>query len=48
MKNIIEAIEERLQAQKDDIYFKELQIAELKARLAAAENEIAELKGVKR
>lgn len=46
MKNIIEAIEARLQAQKDDIFFKDLQIAELRNQLAAAEQEIAELKGV--
>ena len=46
MKNVIEAIEEKLQAQKDDIFFKDLQINDLRERLAAAEKQIAELKGV--
>ena len=46
MVNVIEAIEEKLQAQKDAIFFKDLQIEELKKQLAAAEQEIAELKGV--
>ncbi len=46
MNNIIDAIEARLQAQKDEIYFKDLQIAELKRQLAAAESELAALKGV--
>ncbi len=44
MKLIIEAIEAKLQAQKDDIFFKDLQIQDLKEQLAAAEKEIAELK----
>lgn len=39
MLNVIEAIEKQLQAQKDDIFFKDLQIKDLTARLAAAENE---------
>lgn len=46
MTNIIEAIEAKLQEQKDAIFFKDLQIAELKEKLAAAEKENAELKGV--
>lgn len=45
MMNIIEAIEARLQAQKDDIYFKDLQITDLKQRLAKAEKELTEVKG---
>ena len=48
MKLIIEAIEAKLQAQQDEIFFKDLQIQEFKNQLAAAENEIADLKGVKR
>lgn len=44
MKNVIEAIEEKLQAQKDDIYFKDLQIADLTRQLDAALAEIASLK----
>lgn len=39
MKNIIEAIEKELQALKDEIYFKDIQIADLKNRLEAAEKE---------
>lgn len=39
MKNIVEAIEKELQALKDEIYFKDIQIADLKNRLEAAENE---------
>ena len=39
MKNIIEAIEKELQGLKDEVYFKDLQIADLKNRLHAAENE---------
>ena len=48
MVNVIEAIEAKLQAQKDEIFFKNLQIEDLKKQLAAAENEIAALKGVER
>ena len=44
MKNVIEAIEEKLQAQKDDIYFKDLQIADLTRQLEAAHAEIEHLK----
>ena len=44
MVNVINAIEETLQAQKDAIFFKDLQIEELKKKLAAAESEIADLK----
>lgn len=45
MLNIIEAIEKQLQAQKDDIFFKDLQINELREQLAAAEAEIKTLRG---
>lgn len=45
MTNIIEAIEAKLQAQKDEIYIKNLQIADLEERLAKAEKELAEVKG---
>ncbi len=45
MKNIIEVIEAKLQAQKDDIFFKDLQIKELRENLAEAEKEIERLKG---
>ena len=48
MKNIIETIEAKLQAQKDDIFFKDLQIAESKTQLAEAEKEIKTLKGAKK
>ena len=33
MINVIEAIEEKLKAQKDEIFFKDLQIKDLKASL---------------
>ena len=46
MLNVIGAIEEKLQAQKDEIFFKDMQINDLRERLAAAEKEIADLKGV--
>ena len=46
MKNIIETIEAKLQAQKDDIFFKDLQIADLKTSLEEAQKEIAILTGV--
>ena len=45
MINVIEAIEEKLQAQKDDIFFKDLQIEDLKNQLATAKQEIEILKG---
>ena len=45
MNLIIETIEAKLQEQKDDIFFKDLQIADLKEKLAAAEKENAALKG---
>ena len=45
MLNVIEAIEAKLQAQKDDIFFKDLQINELKTQLSAAKKEIEQLKG---
>ena len=37
MKLIIEAIEEKLQSLKNELYFKDLQIAELRAQLEHAE-----------
>lgn len=43
MINIINAIEEKLQAQKDDIFFKDLQIKDLKEQLAKAEKEIKKI-----
>lgn len=43
MKNIIEAIEKQLQAQKDDIFFKDIQINDLKEKLTAAEKERDEM-----
>jgi hypothetical protein len=45
MLNVIKAIEEKLQAQKDEIFFKDLQIKDLSNRLAEAEKEIAAFKG---
>ena len=42
MLNIIEAIEEKLKAQKDDIFFKDMLIKDLQERLQAAELEAAE------
>lgn len=45
MKLIIETIETKLQAQQDEIFFKDLQINELRAQLAEAEKEIAAIKG---
>lgn len=48
MINVINAIEKQLQEQKDDIFFKQLQIDNLKEKLAAANAEIEELKkGIK-
>lgn len=46
MKNVIAAIEEKLQAQKDEIFFKDLQIEDLKNKLAAAEAEIKDLESI--
>lgn len=43
MLNVIEAIEEKLRAQKDDIFFKDLQINELKNQLKKAEETISML-----
>lgn len=43
MINVIEAIEEKLRAQKDDIFFKDLQINELKNQLKKAEETISML-----
>lgn len=39
MINVIEAIEEKLQAQKNDIFFKDIQIKDLKEQLEHAEAE---------
>ena len=47
MKNIIEAIEKELQAQKDEIFFKNVQIEDLKRQLAEASKELEELKAKK-
>lgn len=47
MNNIIEIIETKLQAQKDTILFKDLQIENLKKQLEAAQKELAEAKGAK-
>lgn len=44
MKNIIEVIEAKLQEQKDEIWFKDVQIKDLKAQLEKANAEIAELR----
>ena len=43
MINVIEAIEKQLQAQKDEIFFKDVQIRDLKERLEKAEAENIEL-----
>lgn len=48
MLNVIQAIEEKLQAQKDEIFFKKIEIDELKRELAAANAEIEKLKGAKK
>ena len=40
MKNIIEVIEAHLQAQKDEVFFKDLQIQDLKQQLAEAKKEL--------
>lgn len=47
MINVIKAIEEKLQNQKNTIYLKDLQIEDLKGQIAQAEKEIKELKGEK-
>ena len=54
MRNVIEAIEEKLQAQKDDIFFKKIQIDDLKKQLEKANAErdkalaeLAEIKGAR-
>lgn len=44
MINVINAIEEKLQEQKDDIFLKNLQIDDLKNQLEATQKELAELK----
>lgn len=41
MMNVIKAIDEKLQAQKDEIFFLKLQIDDLKTKLDAAQSEIA-------
>lgn len=45
MLNVIEAIEKQLQAQKDEIFFKDIQIKDLTERLEKAEAENVELHG---
>ena len=47
LKNVFEALETRLQDLKNDIAFKNYEINNLKAKLAEAEKELAELKGAK-
>ena len=44
MLNVIQAIEEKLQAQKDELFLKKIEIDELKRELAAAQTEIKELR----
>lgn len=46
MINVITAIEEKLQAQKDEIFFKDIEIKDLKNKLAAAEAEIKDLESI--
>ena len=46
MVNVIAAIEEKLQAQKDEIFFKDIEIKDLKNKLAAAEAEIKDLESI--
>lgn len=45
LANIIDAIEAKLQAQKDTIFSQKLKIEELTSKLEDAEREIAALKG---
>lgn len=45
MVNIIEAIDEKLQKQKDEIFCQKMRIEELTKELEAAKREIAALKG---
>lgn len=45
MINVIKAIEEKLQTQATAIYIRDLEIENLKKKLAEAEQELAELKG---
>lgn len=46
MINVINAIEEKLQAQQSEIIFKDLQIDDLKKQLAAAKEEIKDLENI--
>lgn len=46
MLNVIEVIEAKLQAQKDEIFFKDLEIKDLKTKLALAEAEIKRLENI--
>ena len=48
MLKVIEAIEEKLKAQEDEISFKSWQIADLKSQLEEAEKEIERLKGAQK
>lgn len=43
IKNVIEAIEEKMQKQKDDLFFKDLQIKELIKQLEECEAKIKNL-----
>ena len=45
MLNVIEAIERQLQAQKDDIFFKDIEIKDLKVKVAELQAENKRLKG---
>lgn len=45
MLNVIEAIERQLQAQKDDIFFKDIEIKDLKAQIVELQAENKRLKG---
>lgn len=46
MVNVIAAIEEKLQAQKDEIFFKDIEIKDLKNKLANAKAEIKDLESI--
>lgn len=47
MNNIINAIEEKLQKNKDELNYKDWKISDLKTKLEKAEKEIERLKGRK-
>lgn len=46
MLNVIEVIEAKLQEQKDEIFFKDLEIKDLKNKLTIAEAEIKHLENI--